>query len=92
MVANYLHTYSYGVKISTRLIRNYGEYKFVGKNSYYNSDYQYLLYHSDGILIQPGDQMITTCTYDTSDEADYVFVSVMISFLFIHSYIYLNNL
>ena len=51
--ASYPHTYSNGIGISTTVVRNGQAYAKIGKNNYYNSSYQYLMYLNQTVTLSP---------------------------------------
>ncbi len=73
------HTYKRGTSVVTKLIRNNEEFAFIGRNSHYNSEYQYTISIDTPIVLQQVNILIIFTIYAVSSKLS--FISRMINYL-----------
>ncbi|VDP30751.1 unnamed protein product [Schistosoma curassoni] len=66
--ASQLHTHLTGIKVVTYHIRNGTRLPDLNRDNYYSPHFQEIRQLDQQIQIKPGDTLITTCTYDTSQK------------------------
>ncbi|KAF5286084.1 hypothetical protein FQA39_LY16430 [Lamprigera yunnana] len=62
-----LHTHLTGIRVKTRHIRNGHELPELNRDDHYSTHFQEIRRLKRDVLILPGDSLITTCDYDTTD-------------------------
>ena len=70
--------YLLGTSVYSTVVRNNNQYSYIGRKSLYNPNYQYSIFLQSPVVLQQGDQLITTCVYDTTESSGYLFVSSII--------------
>ncbi|XP_045878939.1 dopamine beta-hydroxylase isoform X2 [Meles meles] len=65
--ASQLHTHLTGRKVVTVLARNGQEKEIVNRDDHYSPHFQEIRMLKKVVSVQPGDVLITSCTYDTGD-------------------------
>ncbi|XP_053414410.1 dopamine beta-hydroxylase [Nycticebus coucang] len=65
--ASQLHTHLTGRKVVTVLARNGREREIVNRDNHYSPHFQEIRMLRKAVLVQPGDMLITSCTYNTEE-------------------------
>ncbi|CAH8656547.1 unnamed protein product [Schistosoma intercalatum] len=77
--ASQLHTHLTGIKVVTYHIRNGTQLPDLNRDNYYSPHFQEIRQLDQQIQIKPGDTLITTCTYDTSQKNQVIFGGIGIN-------------
>lgn len=86
--AGQLHTHNYGVKVRTRHIRNGIELPEIARDDHYSTHFQEIRLYPKPINVLPGDDLITTCAYDTRNKSTMVLSGYSIQEEMCVNYIY----
>ncbi|CAH8671649.1 unnamed protein product [Schistosoma margrebowiei] len=77
--ASQLHTHLTGIKVVTYHIRNGTQLPDLNRDNNYSPHFQEIRQLDQQIQIKPGDTLITTCTYDTSQKNQVTFGGIGIN-------------
>ena len=70
-----LHAHETGRKLWTSHFRNGVKIGEINRDNHYSQHWQHIMALQDHIQVLPGDELVTTCVYDTANKKDFVFVS-----------------
>jgi hypothetical protein len=76
------HTHLIGKRVYTKIIRNGKEIGYLQKTMNYDFDYQFTSFFVNPVTLYPGDELKTTCIYDSSQRTNYTFVRIFLLSLF----------
>jgi dopamine beta-monooxygenase len=65
------HTHLAGHKFFSKVLRDNKEIEMISNNPYYDSNFQYVTFLQKNVVLKKGDQILTTCHYNTEDRAEY---------------------
>lgn len=65
------HTHLAGVEFYSKILRNNTEVELISNNPYYDSNFQYVNFMKDQVVLKQDDEIITTCKYNTQDRSKY---------------------
>lgn len=70
VIASQLHTHLTGKRVVTRHIRNGIELPQLNRDDHYSQEFQEIRLLHNPVTVLPGDSLITTCTYDTTERTN----------------------
>ncbi|XP_070555178.1 DBH-like monooxygenase protein 1 homolog [Ptychodera flava] len=71
--ASVLHSHLAGVKLLTRHFRGGVELPMIAEDNSYDFNLQEMRHLKESVVIQPGDRLLTECTYNTMDRSTMTF-------------------